>query len=103
MKLTMCNNSDYVWEKVCGGDTLNSICQKYSVPLTSVIRNNYGVDLYDGEVVKVLIKHHIYHTVKPMENLDLICKKYNINIDEIIKINNLNSKRVFVGQNLKIK
>ena len=103
MKLIECNKGDFVLLQVQSGDSINSILQTQATTLNNIIRNNSNIDLYEGEVFKILTKTNIYHIVKPMENLKIIAQKYNTNIDEIIKLNNLTSTRLFIGQTLKIK
>ncbi|MCM8817901.1 MAG: LysM peptidoglycan-binding domain-containing protein [Candidatus Omnitrophica bacterium] len=44
----------------------------------------------------------LYHTVKKGENLYLISKKYGKNIEEIKKLNNLSSEKIYPGQKLII-
>ena len=68
----------------------------------NIIRNNPNIDLYEGEIVKIMNKTGNYHIVKPLETLNTIAQKYGTTIEELIKVNNLNSKRLFIGQSLKI-
>jgi len=91
-----------VLHQIKQGDTLESIASMFDVQINSIVRNNYNVDLYEGEVVKVVRQTQTYHIVKPMETLSSIASKYIVNIDDIIKINNLTSKRLFIGQKLVI-
>jgi len=41
-----------------------------------------------------------YHEVKPNENLQVISKKYNVDVDDLKEWNNLNSMKLKVGQRL---
>lgn len=102
MKLDDCNKGDFVWVQIKMGDTLNSILQQYSTNVNNIIRNNPNIDLYEGEIVKIMNKTGNYHIVKPLETLHTIAQKYGTTIEELIKLNNLNSKRLFIGQSLKI-
>ncbi len=44
-----------------------------------------------------------YHIVKPGDNLIKIASKYNININDLLKINNISSSnKLFIGQKLKL-
>ncbi len=54
---------------------------------------------------KILIKkeYNSYHTVKPCENLQSISHKYGLTEEKLININNLKSKKLFIGQILCIK
>ena len=102
MKLIECNQGEFIWAQVSSNDTINSLLQKYNVGISSLIRNNPSIDLYEGEVVKIIRKTKLHHVVKPMETLIDISQKYGVSIDELIKWNNLTSKRLFVGQTLII-
>ncbi|VTU06388.1 N-acetylmuramoyl-L-alanine amidase [Actinobacillus porcinus] len=44
----------------------------------------------------------IKHTVKSGERLDIIAKKYNVKADDIVKLNQLKRKELFIGQSLRI-
>jgi LysM repeat protein len=41
-----------------------------------------------------------YHEVKPNENLQVISKKYNVDVDDLKEWNNLNSMKLKIGQRL---
>ena len=41
-----------------------------------------------------------YHEVKPNENLQIISKKYNVDVDDLKEWNNLNSIKLKIGQRL---
>lgn len=102
MKLIDCNNSDFIFVQVKDGDNLESILNRYSVTINNIIRNNPNIDLYEGEIIKILRKMSKLHIVKPMETLNSISQKYDISIDELVKLNNLTTKRLFIGQSLRI-
>ena len=103
MKLTNCNTADYFFVQIKNNQTLQDILTIYNTTLNNVIRNNPNIELYEGEIIKILNKTFQTHIVKPMETITSICEKYNIDVDYLIKINNLTSKRLFIGQNLKVK
>lgn len=44
----------------------------------------------------------IKHTVKSGERLDTIAKKYNVKADDIVELNQLKRKELFIGQSLRI-
>ena len=102
MKLIECNQGEFIWVQVNSDDTIHSLLQKYNVGISSLIRNNPSIDLYEGEVVKIIRKTNLRHIVKPMETLLDISQKHNVSVDDLIKWNNLTSKRLFVGQALII-
>lgn len=103
MNLIDCNTQEVVLYQVKNGDSISSICIQFNANKNNIIRNNSLVDLYEGEVIKIVRKTNITHIVKPMETLSIIAQKYNVDVDEIIKTNNLSTKRLFVGQSLMIK
>lgn len=102
MKLINCNDAKEVLYCVQKNDTLNKITQYYNIDINNIIRNNPNIDLYEGEVVKIVQQSRLQHIVKPMETLTTIAQKYNLDVDELIKCNNLTSKRLFIGQALSI-
>ena len=102
MKLINCNSAQEILYNVTKLDDINLIQSNFSVTLHDIVRNNYNIDLYEGEVLKIIKKSTLRHVVKPMETLADISKKYNVEIDTLINLNNLTSKRLFVGQILII-
>ena len=100
MKLIDCNTNDFVWVQVQKDDDLNSILNRYQISKNNIVRNNPNVDLYDGEMIKIVHTKHTQHIVKPMKTLLSIADKYNVDVDDLVSINNLNSKRLFIGQTL---
>ena len=102
MKLINCNSAQEILYNVAKLDNINLIQSNFSVTLHDIVRNNYNIDLYEGEVLKIIKKSTLRHVVKPMETLADISKKYNVKIDTLINLNNLTSKRLFVGQILII-
>lgn len=90
------------------GDTLYSISQQYGVTveelkLTNNLTNN---NLYIGQELKVPTKeinedYEIYTVVKG-DSLWLISQKYNVPVDDLIEINNLETVNLQIGDKLKI-
>ena len=102
MEIINCNTQEVVLYQVKVGDNISTICSQFNVGENNIIRNNSNINFYEGEVIKIIRKSNTTHIVKPMETLSQIAQKYNTNIDDIIKANNLSSKRLFVGQVLII-
>ena len=102
MNLIKCNPTRYIWVQIKYGETLQDIASRYKVSISKIVRNNNNIELYEGEMVKVLIEKSNYHIVKPMETLDNISAIYDVSVDDLIRFNNLTSKRVVIGQQLKI-
>ena len=102
MEIINCNTFNKVLVQVKKGDTIQRIAQAYNVNTDSIIRNNPNIELYEGEIVKI-IRHNNTHIVKPMQTLDLIAKLHGVTTDKLVKINNLKSTRLFVGQILNLE
>ncbi len=102
MEIVKCEGVEYCLYRVQKDDDIESISRKFLILPTSIVRNNPSVELYDGEVVKILKKRDIEHIVKPMETLTQIANKYDVSEDVLIKLNSLTSKRLFIGQRLII-
>lgn len=75
---------------------------KLNTSKEKVLRNNKNISPYAGEMVLVSTNNYLTHIVKPAETITAICQKYNILEDDLISDNNLVSKRLFIGQCLKI-
>ena len=102
MEIINCNTYNKILVQVKRDDTLQSIAQNYNVKLDNIIRNNPSIELYEGEVVKIVRTAFKTHIVKPMQTLDLIAKEYGTTAENLVKINNLKSARLFVGQMLRL-
>lgn len=102
MEIINCDTQEVVLYQVKYGDNISTICSKFNVGENNIIRNNPNINFYNGEVIKIIRKNSTKHVVKPMETLSIIALKYSVDVDKIIKINNLSSKRLFVGQTLII-
>ena len=68
----------------------------------NVFRNNKNIAFYDGEWIRVKKNNFIIHHVKPMETIEKISSQYFVSVEKIINDNNLNSNKLFIGQELKI-
>ncbi|MEY5069866.1 MAG: hypothetical protein RLZ47_1728 [Bacteroidota bacterium] len=99
-----------------------SLGRKYNVNPAAIIDFNRNKALKIGDLVKIptqrpftgteskpalesapLAEEFISYTVKPKETLYSIAKKFNTNIEEIKRINNLRISSLSIGQILKIK
>ena len=90
------------------GDTLYSISQRYGVTVEELklINNLTNNNLYIGQELKVPTKeinedYEIYTVVKG-DSLWLISQKYNVSVDDLIEINNLETVNLQIGDKLKI-
>ncbi len=104
------------------GDNLYRIAKKYGVTTESIVQANNKSNefVYVGE--RLIIPstsssvpsnnnnqgtdnngyNITTHTVQPGENLYRISLKYNMTIDAIKRLNNINDDEIFVGQKLKV-
>lgn len=106
--------------KVQNGETLYSISRKYNITvnrlkeLNNLASNNLNVGqvLVVGSApatktteskVKTDTKDRKYHVVQVDETLYSISKKYNISVEKIRKLNNLDNNIINVGQKLIIE
>jgi LysM repeat protein len=99
-----------------------SLGRKYNVNPAAIIDFNRNKALKIGDLVNIptqrpftgteskpalesapLAEEFISYTVKPKETLYSIAKKFNTNIEEIKRINNLRISSLSIGQILKIK
>ena len=101
-------NSSHIVEK---GDTLYSLSKKYGVSVDELRSANAisGSDLYAGQKLiipaKKADKRATYesYTVKAGDTLYSIAKRSEITVDELRRLNSLDSSAVLkIGQNLKV-
>lgn len=59
-------------------------------------------DNKDKATAKSIKDSGIKHAVKSGERLDTIAKKYNVKADDIVELNQLKRKELFIGQSLRI-
>lgn len=99
MEIKQCKEFYY---RVNLGDTIPTLCQKFNTSKENILRNNNQIDLYAGEWIYIKQNDYILHIVKPMETLNDVAKKHNVEMQKISKDNNLISTKLFIGQELKI-
>lgn len=89
------------------GNTLWGLHKLYDVPVEKIIEINPGVEtsLQEGQKVYIpvpIVTEEKVHTVAAKETLYSIAKKYDVNINELIKWNPGSDKSLQEGQKLKI-
>ncbi len=94
----------YVVEK---GDSLYKIAQKYNTTVDALIKLNNlnNTNLSIGQVLKVPTSsssNDIY-IVQSGDSLYKIAQKYNTTVDALIKLNNLPTTLLSIGQKLKLR
>ncbi|MBQ8534765.1 MAG: LysM peptidoglycan-binding domain-containing protein, partial [Bacilli bacterium] len=99
------NDKLYIVKK---GDTLYSISRKLNISVDTLKRLNKlnSNDIYVGQQLILeepenQVEYDIY-TVKKGDSLWSISQKYNINVNELIKLNNLDNTTLQINQTLKV-
>ena len=89
------------------GDSLYKIANLYGITLNNLTSNLLSI----GQVLKVpssktssqnTSSNYITYTVKSGDNLYSIANRYNTTVSDIMKLNNLKSNLLSIGQTLKI-
>lgn len=102
--------NDVIIYVVKKGDSLWSIAKSYDVTVDDIINANNltSTSLQVGQQLKIPKKDSIppstttTHVVKKGDSLWSIAKQYNVNINDLIKINNLSTNTLQIGQELII-
>ncbi len=107
------SSPDFFYHKVKQGETLFSLSQKYYVTVEDIIETNpevkYG--LKAGQILKIQNifkknreeqKTYFFYTVKPDDTLFSLSRKYNLTVDDLIRLNPDAENGIKVGQKLKI-
>lgn len=95
---------------VKAGDTLYGISNQYGVSVTDLtnINNIRGTTLQIGQVLTIPSTSGtnpnttFVYTVKKGDSLYSIARKYDTTVNELIKLNNLKSNTLSIGQQLRI-
>ncbi len=90
------------------GDTLLKISNQYDIPLKELMHKNNVIDanrVLEGEVIIIPLNNNntinLTYKVKEGDTLYKIARNYNVNIEDLISINNLD-KSSFLKQNQTI-
>lgn len=104
--------TEYITYTVKSGDSLYSIAKAYNTTVDAIknLNNLTNTSLSLNQVLKLPITstppttptEYITYTVKSGDNLYSIAGAYNTTIDDIMKLNNLTSTALSLGQTLKI-
>jgi len=102
-------NSKPLIHVVKRGDSLSKISVQYNVTIAAIKRlNNFKRDtVYLGQKVKLPSgakgkKKPAYHTVRRGDTLSKIAEKYDVAMKQIVQLNKLKSRKILLGQRLKI-
>ena len=108
------NSSEIIIHVVKKGDTLSSISKKYSIKKESIIKVNNLLDenyIFIGQNLKI-VENFIpannnniyYHEVKKGENLTEVANKYDISLNKLVEINDIENQNILeVGTKLKLR
>ncbi len=110
------DSNQFIFHSVEKGQTLYFISRKYNVSIDEIKKNNVGLDsnLIPGSIIKIPVPKerssnvsdqdtYRYHKVESKETLYSISKKYEVEMNEIIKCNPaLKSGILKVGSTLRI-
>lgn len=104
--------SDYILYVVKPGDSLYSIAKNYNLSVDDLRKyNKLDNDLLSiGQKLKIPNSDinvedendYLIYVVRPGDSLYSIAKKYNMSVEDLIKLNNLKSNNLSIGQHLKI-
>ena len=99
---------DYLIYTIKKGDNLYDIAKNYNITLDELINFNQqgSTLLHIGEQLLIPINNqtnnNIQYVIKPGDTLYNIAKRYNTNVDEIKRINNLNTNMLKIGETILI-
>lgn len=105
---TIPNNSTYT---VVSGDSLYKIANKFNTTVNEIksLNNLSSNNLSIGQILKIPTtndtidsNNYINYTVVKGDNLYSIARKYSTTQDELMKLNNLSSNLLSIGQIIKI-
>lgn len=90
------------------GDSLYKIAKEYDTTINELIKLNNlsNTNLSIGQILKIPTvkseESEYLYTVKSGDSLYKIAREYNTTVDELMKLNNLSSISLSIGQTLKI-
>lgn len=113
----------YLYHRVRGGETLSCLAERYKTTVRAISSaNNIGRSgvIKAGQRLKIPVKgarpaitharrtttpvasKPVYHYVERGDSVWLLARKYNTTTDEIMRLNNLNTTSLYIGQKLAI-
>lgn len=92
------------------GESLYSISRRYHITVAEISRENPLVDLYNleaGDEIFIPIgfggtNRVIEYQVTDHETLQMVLNKFNLELDELLKYNDLDTLKLFAGMTLHI-
>ena len=109
--INVSSSDEYILYTVKVGDTLYSIAKKNNVSVLELVElNNLNTNtLRIGQQLKIPISSnddsgdYNTHVVKSGDTLYKIASLYGMSVDELVKLNNLSTNNLSIGQVLKVK
>lgn len=83
-------------------DDESILIARFNTCRENIYRNDSTIPLYVGEWVRIKVNNYRIHIVRPMDTLDKIASQYGVSVDVLIRDNNLQTNRLFIGQVIKI-
>lgn len=100
---------DYTIYTVKNGDTIFSIANKFNVSVQELMTLNRlnSLEITIGQQLLIPtngieIMEVVEYTIKPGDTLWKIANNCNVTVDDIVKLNNLNSTIIYPGQTIKL-
>jgi LysM repeat protein len=104
------NTSNLETHYVKSGETLYAISRKYGISITKLKELNANIDFNDIKVNQKININNTVDVIAPNEyvvkngnTLYAISNMFSISVDDLKRLNNLNSTIISVGQKLRIK
>lgn len=74
--------------RVCEQDSIFSVAEKFSVPVTALIKlNNLKEEIAEGDLLYIESEERTLYRVKPFETEKTIGEKFNISPEKILEDN----------------
>ena len=88
--------------KVGYNETLSSIARQYKLTtkILSLANNNIN-NVEEGDYIIIPYRAKAVHIVRPLETLNDIAKKYNVEIEKLKKDNNIKAP-LYIGQQIVV-
>ena len=98
MEIKILKNKNFIYK--VDNETLMDIVNKFKTNEAKIISDNKltNKDIEKGDVLYIENENNLIYTVKPLDNLTKIAKKFNVSINYIKEKNNLINEHIFIGQ-----
>ena len=84
------------------GEDEAEIIRRFNTSRENIKRNNNSIPYYQGEWLHIKVNDYETYIVKPMDTIERIAEQYSISVHDLISSNNLQSRRLYIGQLIKI-